>query len=443
MLRRPQIRSRSTRGRALRVVTLLTAAVALAGGPGGEASPTSRVSVDSAGIAGDDDSRSPVLGAKGRVVAFESDATNLVAGDTNEVMDVFVHDRKTGATTRVSVGAGGVEGNNESGLPSISGNGRLIAFECFATNLVPDDTNGQADILVHDRKTGVTTRVSVGPDGLESNEFSTAPVISGNGRVVAFESDADNLVAGDTNGQRDVFVHDRKTGATTRVSVDSAGLEGDDRSMRPAISANGRLVVFESEASNLVAGDLNGETDVFVHDRKTGATRRVSVGPGGVEGGSESEDPSISANGRWVGFTSSATNLVPDDIEGERDIFVHELKTGVTSRASVDSTGVGGNNLSVQSSLSASGQLVTFASSATNLVADDLNSVRDIFVHDRKTGATTRVSVGVAGAEANNESLRPVLSASGRQVAFDSSATNLTAGADGNAAQDVFVHERD
>lgn len=204
----------------------------------------------------------------GRFVAFESSADNLIGGDTNQAGDVFVHDRKPGKTKRVSVASDGTQGNDLSGSASISGDGRFVAFVSAASNLVPGDTNGVFDVFVHDRKTGITTRVSVASDGTQGNAdsaFVGAPQLSSGGRFVAFESFASNLVPGDTNGTLDIFVHDRQTGTTTRASVASDGVEGNDQSLSPSISGDGRFVSFDSVASNLVPGDTNGIIDVFLH----------------------------------------------------------------------------------------------------------------------------------------------------------------------------------
>ena len=295
------------------------------------------MSGDSAGA-----SRGPSISANGRFVAFTLFASNLVPGDTNET--VHVHDRKTGITTLVSVDSAGNEGNGNSGVASISANGRFVTFTSIASNLVPGDTNETQDVFVHDRKTGITTRVSVDSAGNEGNRASTergntgsfGSSITANGRFVAFMSSASNLVPGDTNETEDVFVHDRKTGITTRVSVNSAGNEGNNGSFGGSISANGRFVAFESGASNLVPGDTNETGDVFVHDRKTGITTLVSVDSAGNEGNDTSFAPSLSANGRFVTFTSIASNLVPGDTNGVEDVFVHELARNALNHARDD-----------------------------------------------------------------------------------------------------------
>ena len=403
---------------------------------------TTRASVASDGVEGEDgDSNEPAISADGRYVAFSSRATNLVAGDANGVADIFVHDRQTGETTRVSVDSNGVEGNGHSYSPAISGDGRFVAFYSGATNLVAGDTNEEHDIFVHDRQTRETTRVSVDSAAVQGDQGSFEPAISGDGRYVAFRSSATNLVAGDTNTRTDIFVHDRQTGETTRVSVDSSGVQGNSYSYQPAISGDGSFVAFLSEASNLVVGDTNARNDIFVHDRQTRETTRVSVDSAAVQGNNSSFEPAISADGRFVAFYSHATNLVVGDTNNTVDIFVHDHQTGQTTRVSVESDGLQGNDGSVYPSISADGRFVAFESLATNMVAEDTNGVRDIFVHDRQTGETTRVSVDSDGLQGNNVSYSPSISSDGLFVAFTSLATNLVAG-DTNSAEDIFVYDR-
>src|SRR6266446_5338687 len=232
-----------TQRRVLSSVTLVLL-TALWGRSAG-AQTTERVSVASGGTEGNDASLGSALSADGRFVAFDSAATDLVAADTNGVSDVLVHDRQTGTTERVSVASDGTQGNGKSGLlsfafpPALSADGRFVAFVSFATNLVAGDTNGATDVFVHDRQTGITERVSVASDGTQGNNASSYPVLSADGRFVAFDSDATDLVAGDTNGTTDVFVHDRQTGATERMSVASGGVQGNGFSAGPALSADG------------------------------------------------------------------------------------------------------------------------------------------------------------------------------------------------------------
>lgn len=416
------------------VITASTAAPTLAQGV------TERVSLGQDGVQSNGDSITSAISANGRFVAFSSIATNLVSGDTNERQDVFVHDRQTGRTERVSLGQGGVEGNDFSEFPAISADGRYVAFQSNASNLVSGDTNESYDVFVHDRKLGTTRRVSVGPGGRQGNSHSVGALISADGRFVAFSSEATNLVRGDTNGRVDLFVRDRRNGATQRVSLGPDGAQGNQGSFGAAISADGRFVAFWSRASNLVPDDTNREWDVFVHDRKMGATRRVSLGPGGrqSDGPSGLYSVSLSADGRFVAFDSLATNLVPGDTNDAADIFVRDRKLGTTRRVSLGSDKLQGNGRSFYGTISADGRFVAFYSTATNLVPGDTNDSEDVFVRDRKTGTTRRASLGPGNISGNGPSQDPAISADGRFVSFFSYATNLVPG-DTNGVRDVFV----
>jgi hypothetical protein len=404
------------------------------------ATGTGLVSADNTGTVANNDSGFASISTDGRYVAFASYATNLVPGDVNSQRDIFVRDRQTGLVTLASVDNAGTQADDVTDRPSISGDGRYVAFESRAGNLTPGDTNANYDIFVRDLLAGTTTRVSVDNNGTMGNLASNLPTISRDGRYVAFVSYANNLVAGDTNNTFDIFVHDRQTATTIRVSVDNNGTEANDSSSLPSLSTDGRYVAFSSVATNLVAGDTNGYRDVFVHDRQTGTTTRVSVDNTGAQANADCDTPSISGDGRYVAFQSTATNLVAGDTNGTWDIFVHDRQTGTTTRVSVDNTGVEGNNNSIGASISADGRYVTFASDANNLVAGDTNGKRDVFVYDRTTGLIERASVDTAGAQGNNSSTFPKISGDGRFVAFESDATNLAAG-DTNSRRDIFVRQ--
>jgi len=418
---------------------VMAAPVAYASGSVGV---TTCVSLTSAG--GSTNAASASISADGRFVAFLSTSSEIAAGDKNSHADVFVLDRQSGETALVSVASDGVGGDNESASPSISGDGRYVVFHSSATNLVPGDTNGQCDVFAHDRQTGVTSRVSVASDGTEANRRSYAPSISANGRYVAFQSAASNLVPGTTNEARDIFVHDLQTGETTRVSVASDGTEGDNRSQRPSISGDGRYVAFHSSATNLVPDDTNGHSDVFVHDRQTGRTIRVSVASDGTQTRGErgSYHPSISADGKYVAFHSWAPNLVAGDSNRTADVFVHELRRGVTTRVSISSLGAQGNAQSEAPAISADGLFVTFDSDATNLIPNDRNGVGDVFLHDLKSGETNRISEATGGKEGNGHSRLPSISADGRIVAFESAATTIVHKDLDDTTSDIYVHER-
>jgi hypothetical protein len=399
---------------------------------------TIRASVSSSGLQGNHVSVNPVLSTDGRYVVFQSGASNLIAGDTNGVHDVFIRDRETGQSSRVSVASNGAQANGESVVPALSADGRYVAFRSFASNLVAGDTNGALDVFVHDRQTGQTTRVSVASDGTQGNGSSFDPVLSADGRFVAFYSFASNLVPGDTNGRADAFLFDRETSQLSRISVASDGTQGDGDSAVSGLSADGRYAVFYSRATNLVANDTNAEYDVFLHDSQTRTTTRVSVGSDGSQGNSGSDSPAISADGRYVAFRSLASNLVAGDGNNLMDVFVHDRQTGATTRVSQDDSGQVGNGSSDFPSMSADGRYVTFQSMASNLVASDTNATTDSFVYDRVTGKTRRISVSGVGAQSNDQSPRPVLSADGRFIAFSSGASNLVA-ADTNSWFDSFV----
>ena len=362
--------------------TEMVLVAALAGGLA-RAQSTERVSVDSGGAQGNGDSKPPSLSANGRFVVFASSASNLVPGDTNNRDDVFVHDRQSGTTERVSIDAAGVEANSDSTEPSISADSRFVVFTSFASNLVAGDSNGCSDVFVHDRQTGTIERVSVDSNGAQGVVDSSSPSISADGRFVAFQSLAANLVAGDTNGRSDIFVRDRQSGTTERVSLDSGGAQGNGDSLGTSISADGRCVAFASRATNLVAGDTNGWMDAFVRDRQSGTTERVSLDSGGSEGNNDSRVASISSDGRYVAFFSDASNLVAGDTTGARDILVRDRQSGATERVSVDSGGGEGNLDSVSPWISADGRFVAFRSFASNLVTGDTNARYDVFVHDR------------------------------------------------------------
>ena len=400
---------------------------------------TTRVSIGLNGLQGNRNALNPALSANGRFVAFVSEATNLVAGDTNGVNDIFIHDRQTSITSRVSVSSDGAEANGASYEPTLSDDGRFVAFYSHASNLVAGDTNVSPDIFVHNRETGVTSLVSVNSDGIQGNRPSFYPALSVDGRFVAFSSQSTNLVAEDTNGIDDVFIHDRQTGVTSIISVNSWGTQGNHSSFDPTLSADGRYVAFCSLASNFAA-DANSTYDIFVHNRQTGVTSRVSVSSDGTPGNFGSEDPVISADGRYIAFSSRASNFIAGDNNNTYDIFVRDLQTGITSIVSSNSDGVMGNGTSGYPALSGDGRFVAFSSSASNLIAEDKNSSNDVFVHDRQTGITSIVSVSSDGIEGNDYSRDTAMSADGRRVAFESWASNLVEG-DSNGLSDIFVHE--
>ena len=364
---------------------LLTVAVVAALAPRAMAAGhTTLISIDSSGAQGMGNSEIPAISADGRFVAFRSRAY-LTPDDINGQTDIFVHDRHRGKTTRVSVSSSGTQANGFSIIypGGISGDGRIVAFGSDATNLVKGDTNGQGDAFMHDRLTKKTRRVSVASNGTQGNSGSGSPVVSADGRAVAFPSTASNLVRGDTNDVEDAFVHDLATHQTTRVSRASNGQQGNGPSYGPDMSGDGRFVAFASDADNLVPGDTNGAMDIFVHDRTTHDTFLVSVTSSGVQANGASEKPTLSADGRFVAFLSLADNLVKGDTNGMHDIFVHDRATQRTTRVSVASSGTQANYRSDYSAISADGRFVAFESFADNLVLGDISGW-DLFVRDRQ-----------------------------------------------------------
>lgn len=401
---------------------------------------TVRVSVSSTGVQGNDLSDVAIIATGGTYVAFSSYSSNLVPGDTNLRKDVFVRDLQSGTTSLLSVSTAGVQGNGNSMLTSVSGDGRLVGFESDSSNLVAGDTNGETDAFVRDRLNGTTNRVSVSSTEVQGNQQSLHPRLSDDGRYVTFQSDAANLVTGDTNAATDVFVRDRQAGTTRRVSLSSAGAQGHGRSYGAFISATGRYVSFTSGAPNLVTGDTNRARDVFVRDRDTGTTSRVSLSSAGVQGFASDAGP-ISADGRYVAFSSAAKKFVAGDTNAAFDAFIRDRTTGVTTRVGLSSSGAQGNSDSFVSSASADFRYVVFRSLATNLVSGDTNGTYDVLVRDRQTGTTERVNLSDTGAQANGATSPGAISADGRFVAFASFADNLVAG-DTNNTEDAFVRDR-
>jgi Tol biopolymer transport system component len=398
--------------------------------------PTMRVSVSTAGVQGEGASQSPSISDSGLVVAFVSDASNLVAGHPNASQQILVRNRTLGTTVLASVDSSEVPGNESSPFaPSISADGRFVAFESLASNLVPDDTNGCSDIFVRDLDSGETTRVSVGPDGAQLADGSHTPSISSGGGFVAF------AVESEANGTSDVYVYERATGTAGLVSVTASGARAVGWNAAPSISDDGLLVAFSSDASNIVEGDTNGTGDVFVRDVTTDITSRVSERSSGIQGNGESASPSISGDGARVAFTSAATDLVENDANATLDVFLHDRGTHVTTRVSVSSSGTEGDGASQAPAISADGRRVAFTSDASKLVVLDTNGMLDVFVRNTDTSTTIRVSVNSAGAQVAFGGDAPSLSAAGLVVAFDSEAPDLVSVGDSNGFRDVFVND--
>jgi Tol biopolymer transport system component len=418
------------------------------------------------------------ISANGRYVVFSSAADNLVPDDRNHAPDVFLHDRQTGKTelvdvaltggTPIAVGKPTSPRSAGSFQPSVSADGRYVAYASNSPAIVTGDTNVDFDIFVRDRKTGTTERITNGLNGLQPLGDSTAPVISADGRYVAYDSDAPNLVPGDTNLVSDVFEYDRVSKHTVRVSVGLQGAQADDSSEEPSINADGRYVVFTSRATNLVTGDANSTTDVFVHDLKTGRVEAASVRSGEKAPPndfrftpSQSSAHAISADGRYVIFYSENGSFVPHDSDTSGsvyDAFVHDRKTGRTERVSVASSGaelnVGGKPVTyseaIYAAMSPDGRYVAFYQEQAPFPLADPNEYA--VVHDRVTGSTETISyIGQSsatpppcttdgqGASAGDPHMS--FSNGGRYFAFSSCSGSIVKG-DTNDEWDVFVRDR-
>lgn len=383
---------------------------------------------------GNGDATALSLSADGGVLAFASTASDLVSGDANGVSDIFIYNRETDQINLASLSSDGVQANGAADTPALSADGRYVAFTAQATNLVLNDTNGYQDVFVRDLINGQTERVSLDTNGIQTNEDSYNPAISSTGRYVVFESDASNLVAGDTNRRRDIFLHDRHTGQTQRISVSSAGVEADGDSTLASISADGRFIAFESLAATLVSDDTNNMSDIFLYDRTTQSTRRVSVSGQGLEGNGPSTLPILSADGAFVAFRSHSDNLIGDDENDTWDIFVVALASGEVTLVSQASDGTQGNptllNPSVapaRPAISADGRYVVFQSDATTLTSAN-DEWTDIYLRDRLARQTHRLSIAANNAAANDHSFAPTMAQNARFVAFLSKASNLTPG---------------
>jgi Tol biopolymer transport system component len=414
------------------LVLVFVSAVPASGAP-----RTVRATVDTGG--GDSNGNSSTASsARELAVAFESLASDLVVGDGNGDRDVFVRDLAAGTTVRASVDIAGGDPNGASSDPSLSADGQFVAFSSSASDLVPGDGNGTDDIFVRDLVAGTTIRASVDVAGGDPNGSSFSPSISPDGGLVAFASSASDLVPGDGNGGSDVFLRELAAGITTRVSVDTGGGDPNGSSEAPAINATGRFVAFHSFASDLVSGDGNFATDVFVRDLVAGPTIRASVDTAGGDPDGSSLSPSISDTGRFVAFQSIASDLVPGDGNGATDVFVRDLRAGLTTRASVDTAGGDANSASQSASIDAAGRRVAFDSFASDLVVGDGNGATDVFIRNVATGTTIRASVDTAGGDPDGFSDSPSISPTGRFVSFQSGASDLVPG-DGNRLIDIFA----
>jgi Tol biopolymer transport system component len=403
---------------------------------------TTRVSVDSGNVEGNANTWISKVSSDGKVVVFESWATNLVPGDTNGFGDVFAHDTRTGVTEIVSVDSTGAQGNNSSYGASASSDGHLVAFCSDASNLVPGDTNATTDVFVRDRVAGTTERISVDPTGADGNNMSFQAAISADGNFVAFASYATNLVAG-YGLYSQIYLRDRVNGITSIVSVDDSLAQAIGQCVHPAICADGHAIAFVTPAANLVSSDTNGAPDVYVRDLSTGHTERVSVDSAGAEGNGWSgwADPvAISDDGNRVAFSSTANNLVPIDTNTTwQDSFVRDRALGWTVSIDIDATGHTAPYGALNPTISGDGRFAA-CSSYSALLPGDTNGVDDVYVVDLLTGTQSIASVDSNGIQCNGSCSWASLSQDGSRISFGSNATNLVSG-DTNGGYDVFVHE--
>ena len=430
----------------LLVVHSLLAGCGSSGGGGGGSNfrtneQAQTLSLDSAGTLGNGHSRYATQSEDGQFVAFSSSSTNLVAGDTNGEYDIFLRDRANDTTTRVSITSTGAEAlGGDSMNPSISDDGTLIVFESEATNLVVGDSNSDKDIFMHDTATGTSIRISTTTTGLETTNDSRNAKISGDGEWIVFETDA-SLQPSDTNNISDIYLYEVASGTITRISENTDGTQSNGISRNPSLSSDGRYIVFESAATTLVSGDTNGAFDIFLYDRILDNLERVNLTIGNTQSAGSSYRPSVSDDGNRVVFESDATDLIGafNDTNGNRDIFIRLRNVPSTARVSVNSSGVQSNGDSTQATISRDGTGVLFQSLASTLVDDDTNGLSDIFMRSIDSATTQRLSLNRNGVEANGASYNAHLCPTERYVTFHTEATNMDTVTDDNGVDDIVA----
>jgi WD40-like Beta Propeller Repeat len=407
-----------------------------------QAQTTTRVNVSSAGVQANGNARSLALSDNGRFVAFSSLADNLVADDTNGQRDVFVRDTLLQTTERASLSSSGAQSLNNASASdfrvAISANGRFVAYDSLASNLVAGDTNSAVDVFVRDRLTATTTRVSVRTNGQQGSGASFAPALSSDGRFVAFTSYAD---LGGQPTVLNVYVHDRLLQTTDFIGPTNPA---DGFWFGPDVSDDGRYVAFESIVP-LVAADTNGLFDIYVFDRLTRTYTRESVASSGQQtlgSNIRSIMPSLTSDGRKLSFLSDALNLVANDDTSGDDVFLRDRSTGQTTRVSVSSTGERQLGGGFAQSLASNGDYVIWDSFATNLVAADTNNQSDYFVRDLVNGTTRRVNLSPGGTQSvsGNSARFLGVAPSGQLSVFTSPAPDLVPN-DTNGLNDAFLSD--
>ncbi|MEM7706363.1 MAG: hypothetical protein AAF358_12460 [Pseudomonadota bacterium] len=368
----------------------------------------------------------PQLSDDGRYVLLTTDSNELDSTDANGQRDIYRLDRRRGSYLRVSDSAG-VQGNRGAARAAFSADGATVAFHSSADNLLPDDDNNATDVFVWQADRGPNQAlelVSRSEAGGPANGSSLNASLSGDGRWIAFSSRASNLVAEDNNEASDIFVRDRQTDETSRVSVSSTGEEGDRGSFQPTISDNGRFVAFTSESTNFSDNEFDELPDLFLHDRSTGETSLINVSTAGVRSNADSAAAVVSPDGSVVAFYSRATTLEPGQENIFFDVFVRDLLRLETELVSAPAEG-GADANSFNPSLSSRGQHVAFQSEARNLTDQDGNTLSDIYVVDRFAGLSFIASRRASGTSANAGSFGANISADGTLLVFESAATDL------------------
>jgi Tol biopolymer transport system component len=388
------------------------------------------------------DSRRASFSADGKKLVFQSRATNLTDQPTKDRTQIYMADLETGKLDLVSLTSQNEPSNGDAVFASLSADGSKLVFCSESSSLVPGDTNSFEDIYLRDLETGSIERVSVSSHGLQGNSASLRPSISHDASTLAFASRAKNLVPDDTSYRQDIFVRDLESKTTRRINLGPDGEEANGYSDNPQISGNGRFVVYNSMASNLVSGDTNGFQDIFLSDLKTGRTERVNVGPNHEQANGKTYEASVSDNGRYVAFYSYADNLVEHDNNDHLDVFVRDRLLETTERVSLDHRGQEIDGASYWAKISGDGTAVAFVSSAKGITEKEGYGYNDVFVRDRDLKTTTKVSVGSRGARSKASSTEPSLSSDGKNVAFTSWASNLVNESNRTRA-DVFLHSRD
>jgi uncharacterized repeat protein (TIGR01451 family) len=412
----------------------LAVGILLATAPGAFAAPgdVTLASTADDGTKGDSDSVDASLSADGAAVAFTSFATNLDAGDTDDLSDVYLKDLPTGDLKLASTAGDGTKGNASSFDPSLSSDGTAVAFDSFATNLDAADQDAFADIYVKDLGTGNLVLASTATDGTKGNGDSIIPSLSADGRKVGFLSSSTNLDPADTDPTWDVYVKDVATGAISLASTADDGTKADADSSDPSLSAHGTRVAFWSYAANLDPADTDTVADLYVKDLVSGDIALASTTAGGTKGDGDSSSPSLSADGMTVAFFSHATDLDPADPDAGADVYVKDLTTGQLMLASTSDDGTKGDGDSASPSLSADGSTVAFHSNASNLDPGHTDHSLDVYVKDLATGELVLAS--------SPDGVRPSISANGAFVAFESTSTTLDPN-DTDSLADVYVRE--